>query len=67
MGDHTEALPTAHGFQEHWGYLYRLGAMQAVSFPDLNKTPTEQLIAPPCKNTPIPGVPEVSIPRQRIV
>ena len=27
MGDHTEALPTAHGFQEHWGYLYRLGAI----------------------------------------
>ena len=33
--------------------------MQQVSFPDLNKSPTEQGIAPPCKNTPIPGVPEV--------
>jgi arylsulfatase A-like enzyme len=21
LGDHTEALPTAHGFQEFWGYL----------------------------------------------
>ena len=21
LGDHTDALPTAHGFQEYWGYL----------------------------------------------
>ena len=53
------ALPTAHGFQEYWGYLYHLDAMQQVSFPDINKTPTEQGVAPPCKNTPIPGLPEV--------
>ncbi|HUK17705.1 MAG TPA: arylsulfatase [Bryobacteraceae bacterium] len=59
LGDHTEALPTAHGFQEYWGYLYHLDAMQGVSFPDINKSPTEQAIAPPCKNTPIPGVPDV--------
>ena len=59
LGDHTEALPTAHGFQEYWGYLYHLDAMQQVSFPDINKTPTVQTVAPPCKNTPIPGVPEV--------
>jgi arylsulfatase A-like enzyme len=59
LGDHTEALPTAHGFQEYWGYLYHLDAMQQVSFPDINKSPTEQTIAPPCKNTPIPGIPEV--------
>src|SRR5262249_50844690 len=24
LGDHTEALPTAHGFHEFWGYLYHL-------------------------------------------
>jgi arylsulfatase A-like enzyme len=59
LGDHTEALPTAHGFQEYWGYLYHLDAMQQVSFPDINKSPTEQTVAPPCKNTPIPGIPEV--------
>src|SRR5215813_3603106 len=59
LGDHTDALPTAHGFQEFWGYLYHLDAMQQVSFPDINKSPTEQGVAPPCKNTPIPGVPEV--------
>jgi arylsulfatase len=58
LGDHTDALPTAHGFQEFWGYLYHLDAMQGVSFPDINKTPTEQTVAPPCRNTPIPGLTE---------
>src|SRR5678816_952747 len=56
LGDHTDALPTAHGFQEFWGYLYHLDAMQGVSFPDINKSPTEQSIVPPCKNTPVPGL-----------
>jgi arylsulfatase len=59
LGDHTEALPTAHGFQEYWGYLYHLDAMQQVSFPDINKNTTTQGVAPPCKNTLIPGIPEV--------
>lgn len=59
LGDHTDALPTAHGFQEFWGYLYHLDAMQGVSFPDINKSPTQQTVAPPCRNTPIPGVAEV--------
>jgi arylsulfatase A-like enzyme len=59
LGDHPDALPTAHGFQEFWGYLYHLDAMQGVSFPDINKTSTEQSIAPPCEQVPIPGVPPV--------
>jgi len=59
LGDHTAALPTAHGFQEYWGYLYHLDAMEQVSFPDINSSPTVQGIAPPCKNTPVPGLPEV--------
>ena len=59
LGDHTASLPTAHGFTEFWGYLYHLDAMQQVSFPDINSSPNTQGIAPPCKNTPIPGVPEV--------
>jgi arylsulfatase A-like enzyme len=59
LGDHTAALPTAHGFEEYWGYLYHLDAMQGVSFPDINSTPTQQSIAPPCRNTLIPGVPDV--------
>ncbi|HEY4961971.1 MAG TPA: arylsulfatase [Candidatus Limnocylindrales bacterium] len=59
LGDHTESLPTAHGFQEYWGYLYHLDAMQQVSFQDINSSTAVQAIAPPCKNTPIPGLPEV--------
>ena len=59
LGDHTDALPTAHGFHEFWGYLYHLDAMQGVSFPDINKSPTQQTVAPPCRNSPIPGLPEV--------
>jgi arylsulfatase A-like enzyme len=56
LGDHTASLPTAHGFQEYWGYLYHLDAMPQVSFPDINSSPTVQGIAPPCKNTPVPGL-----------
>ena len=37
LGDKSASLPTAHGFQEFWGYLYHLDAMQGVSFPDINK------------------------------
>src|ERR1700692_4021434 len=54
LGDHTAALPTAHGFHEFWGYLYHLDAMQGVSFPDINKTPLVQSVAPPCRHRPIP-------------
>ena len=59
LGDHPAALPTAHGFQEFWGYLYHLDAMQQVSFPDINSSPLVQSIAPPCKTAPIRGLPEV--------
>ena len=59
LGDHTDSLPTAHGFQEFWGYLYHLDAMQGVSFNDINVSPTQQGIAPPCRNTPVPGLSEV--------
>jgi arylsulfatase A-like enzyme len=59
LGDHPDSLPTAHGFQEYWGYLYHLDAMQQVSFLDINKSPTEQGIAPPMKMVPIPGIPEI--------
>src|SRR5213595_3675654 len=56
LGDHPDSLPTAHGFQEFWGYLYHLDAMQQVSFPDINKSPTEQGVVPLCTTIPIPGV-----------
>jgi arylsulfatase len=56
LGDHASALPTAHGFQEFWGYLYHLDAMQGVSFPDINSSPTVQAAVPPCENTPVKGL-----------
>jgi arylsulfatase A-like enzyme len=59
LGDRDESLPTAHGFEEYWGYLYHLDAMQGVSFPDINKTPLVQAVAPPCKATPVKGLPEI--------
>lgn len=56
LGDHAVSLPTAHGFQEFWGYLYHLDAMQGVSFPDINSSPTAQSVVPPCTNTPVKGL-----------
>jgi arylsulfatase A-like enzyme len=60
LGDNPAALPTAHGFQEFWGYLYHLDAMQQVSFQDINSTPLVQGVAPPCKAVPVRGLPDVA-------
>src|SRR3954468_7247784 len=57
LGDNPDSLPTAHGFQEFWGYLYHLDAMQQVSFPDINSSPDKQAVVPPMKMVPIPGIP----------
>jgi len=62
LGDNVEALPTAHGFQEYWGYLYHLDAMQQVSFMDVyrqDKNPPQMAVTPPCKASAVPGLPEV--------
>jgi arylsulfatase len=56
LGDKPGSLPTAHGIQEFWGYLYHLDAMQGVSFPDINSSPTVQAVVPPCKNEPVKGL-----------
>src|SRR5262249_57933720 len=56
---YTESRSAARGVQEYWGFVYHLDALQQVSFPDINKTPLQQTVAPPCKNTPIPGIAEV--------
>jgi hypothetical protein len=56
LGDKAASLPTAHGFQEFWGYLYHLDAMQGVSSPDINSSPTVQGVVPPCTNTPVNGL-----------
>ncbi len=60
LGDKAASLPTAHGFQEFWGYLYHLDAMQGVSFPDINSSANVQGVVPPCTNTPVKGLKEVS-------
>jgi arylsulfatase len=59
LGDNVEALPTAHGFEEYWGYLYHLDAMQQVSYPDVYQNPNQMGVAPPCRSSLIPGVAEV--------
>jgi len=49
------------------GTCYHLDAMQGVSFPDINKSASEQTIAAPCKNTrfaAFPRSPEPWIPRR---
>lgn len=37
LGDSNEALPTRHGFDEYWGWLYHLNAMEYASNPDFPK------------------------------
>ncbi len=61
LGDKSFSLPTAHGFQEYWGYLYHLDAMQGVSFPDIYANPDkmDSAAVPPCANTPVKGLPPV--------
>ena len=59
LGDHADSLPTAHGFQEFLGLPLSPRCDAGGNFPDINKTPTLQTIAPPCKNTPVPGMAEV--------
>ena len=56
LGDKDFSLPTAHGVQEFFGYLYHLDAMQGVSMGDQFLTPTELGVAPPCANTPVKGL-----------
>ena len=57
LGDNTEALPTAHGFQEYWGCLYHLDAMQQVSFPDINSSPRCRPSLRPAKTPRSPASP----------
>lgn len=37
LGDRDEVLPTMHGFDEFWGWLYHLNAMEYTSDPEFPK------------------------------
>jgi arylsulfatase len=39
LGDRNEYLPTVHGFDEFFGYLYHLNAMEEPEDPDFPKSP----------------------------
>jgi arylsulfatase A-like enzyme len=56
LGDTDFSLPTAHGMQEFFGYLYHLDAMQGVSMGDQFLTPTKLGVTAPCANTPVKGL-----------
>src|SRR5258705_507087 len=61
LGPPPDPLPTAHGFKGFWGYLYHWDAIKGVTLKPINVPPTKQGIAPPCKNTPIPGLGDVDV------
>lgn len=46
LGDRDEFLPTMHGFDEFWGWLYHLNAMEYVEDPDWPKDESFKRFAP---------------------
>lgn len=46
LGDRDEFLPTQHGFDEYWGWLYHLNAMEYTEDPDWPKDKAFQKFAP---------------------
>jgi arylsulfatase len=46
LGDRDEYLPTMHGFDEYWGWLYHLNAMEYTSDPEFPKTEEAKKFAP---------------------
>ena len=46
LGDTDEALPTRHGFDEYWGWLYHLNAMEYTDNPDFPKGPEGDAFRP---------------------
>ena len=59
LGDHTACAADGARLPGILGLPLPPRRDAGVSFPDINKTPTVQVVAPPCKNTPVPGLPEV--------
>lgn len=46
LGDRDEFLPTMHGFDEFWGWLYHLNAMEYTEDPEFPKGEAGQKFAP---------------------
>jgi len=46
LGDRDEFLPTMHGFDEFWGWLYHLNAMEYTEDPDWPDTEEAKQFAP---------------------
>ena len=46
LGDRDEFLPTMHGFDEYWGWLYHLNAMEYTEDPDWPQGEEYQRFAP---------------------
>ena len=46
LGDRDEFLPTMHGFDEFWGWLYHLNAMEYTEDPDWPDTEEARQFAP---------------------
>ncbi len=46
LGDTDPALPTMHGFDEYWGWLYHLNAMEYTMDPDFPKGKIGEPFAP---------------------
>jgi arylsulfatase A-like enzyme len=46
LGDTDPALPTMHGFDEYWGWLYHLNAMEYTADPDFPQGPEGEQFAP---------------------
>ena len=46
LGDRDEFLPTMHGFDEYWGWLYHLNAMEYTEDPDWPKDGSLDAFAP---------------------
>ncbi|RLA45495.1 MAG: arylsulfatase, partial [Gammaproteobacteria bacterium] len=46
LGDTDPALPTMHGFDEYWGWLYHLNAMEYTADPDFPKGEIGKPFAP---------------------
>ena len=59
LGDHTERIADRARLPGVLGLPLPPGRDAGGSFPDINSSPTEQGVGPPCRNTPVPGLAEV--------